>query len=247
MRRDSVKYIVEYSMNAIPDHNQFGLGAYSIAEAARLLRISTAKIRRWVNGYKFATILSPINHLQPPLWATQYPKVGDDYYLGFKDLIELKIVKAFLDQGVSLQTVRKCLQEARAITDDTHPFTTTRFKSDGETIFLDQVDEAGAEKTLDLKRRQYVIRKMIEQSFKDLDLTDRTVASWRPFNGKKSIIIDPLRSFGQPIANDFGIPTIVLRQALEAEGSIQSVSRLYEIPPSVIRDAVAFEVSLEAA
>jgi len=234
-------------MNIATDHTQFGLGSYSIAEAARLLRLPTDKIRRWVNGYKYTTSVKMADHFQSPLWTTQHPKIGGEFYLGFKDLIELKIVKAFLNQGVSLQTVRKCLEEARKITDDSHPFTTTRFKSDGETIFLDQIDFLGDEKTLDLKRRQFVIRKVMEQSFKDLDLEDRTVASWRPYNGKKSIIIDPMRSFGQPIANDFGIPTIVLKQALEAEGSIQSVARLYEMPITVVRDSIAFEVSLEAA
>ena len=68
----------------------------------------------------------------------------------------------------------------------------------------------GEDELLDLKNRQYVIKKIIDRTFKDLDLSDDIVTRWRPFEGKQSIVIDPERAFGQPIANTYGVPTIVL-------------------------------------
>ena len=80
-----------------------------------------------------------------------------------------------------------------------------------------------------------------------MDIEDGAVARWRPYRGKSSIVIDPHRSFGQPVSDKYGIPTAVLADAANAEESIEAVARLYEVSPSMIRDAIAFEKSLAVA
>jgi uncharacterized protein (DUF433 family) len=87
---------------------------------------------------------------------------------------------------------------------------------------------------------------MIDRTFRDLDISDDIVTRWRPFDGRQSIVIDPQRAFGQPIASEYGVPTIVLAQAAQAEGSVEQVARLYDVSASVVRDAVRFEHSLAA-
>ena len=69
----------------------------------------------------------------------------------------------------------------------------------------------------------------------------------RPFNGKDTIVIDPTRAFGQPVAAEFGVPTVVLADAVKIEGSIERVAKLYEIAVPIVLDAVKFEESLIAA
>jgi uncharacterized protein (DUF433 family) len=105
----------------------------------------------------------------------------------------------------------------------------------------------GEEELLDLKNRQYVIKKLIDRTFKDLDLSDDIVTSWRPYRGKQSIVIDPQRAFGQPIAARYGVPTVTLADAAKAELSIGRVSYLYDVPVSVVTDAVNYEKFLQAA
>ena len=167
--------------------------------------------------------------------------------IGFRDLIELRFVKAFTDAGVGLLAIRNCLAYARDCVRDEHPFSTRRFQTDGRTIFLESMERAGETKLLDLKKRQYVFKQVIERTFKDLDIEDDTVARWRPFRGKKSIVIDPGRAFGQPIASQFGIPTVALAEAVEAEGSVDDVARIFEVPARIVRNAVHFEESLARA
>lgn len=167
--------------------------------------------------------------------------------LGFRDLIELRFVKAFTDAGLGLLAIRNCLEFARTCVRDDHPFSTRRFQTDGRTIFLESIQRAEEPRVLDLKRRQYVFKQVIERTFKDLDIEDDAVARWRPLQGKKSIVIDPHRSFGQPIAADYGVPTVALAEAVEAEGSVERVARLYDVSLSVVRDAVRFESTLQAA
>lgn len=222
-----------------------GVGSYTAPEAARLLRTSALNLNRWLRGYTYRR--AGEEHQMPPLWEPQHSEVKEHLEIGFRDLIELRFVKAFIDAGVGLLAIRNCLEYARECVRDERPFSTRRFQTDGRTIFLESIDRLSAPKLLDLKKRQYVFKQVIERTFKDLDIEDDTVTRWRPFNGKRSIVIDPGRSFGQPIASDFGVPTVALAEAVEAEGSIEDVARLYEVPSAVVRDAVSFEAGLKSA
>lgn len=222
-----------------------GIGYYTVPEAARLLGIRRLSIRRWLGGYTFTE--NGKSRRMPPLWRPQLPEYDHHLELGFRDLIELRFIKAFMDAGLGLKTIRICLEFARECVKDNRPFSTRRFQTDGQTIFLQSLERSGDAELLDLKRRQFVLTGVIERTFKDLDISEDIVARWRPFGGKESIVIDPQRAFGQPIASAYGVPTVTLAEATKAEGSISRVSYLYEVPASVIRDAVNFERSLEAA
>ncbi|MBO0903471.1 hypothetical protein J1C47_07435 [Jiella sp. MQZ13P-4] len=222
------------------------VGSYTAAEAARLLRTPARNIRRWMRGHRY--VAGDAIRQVPPLWQSQLAMFEDSLELGFRDLIELRFVKAFVDAGVGLKAVRGCLEYARECVGDPYPFSTRRFQTDGRTIFLKSIERSTSnEALLDLKTRQYVFKDVIERSFKDLDFDDRTVARWRPFHGKASIVIDPSRAFGQPVAAQFGVPTVALADAVKAEGSVEKAARLFQVPAAVVRDAATFEASLEAA
>jgi uncharacterized protein (DUF433 family) len=263
--------------DAIP----LGLGYYTVPEAARLLKAPARNISRWLGGYSYQAPDGRVTTVTP-LWTPQLPGYEHHIELGFRDLIELKFVVAFLNAGLGLKTIRYCLKVARELVGSDHPFSTNRFKTDGRTIFLEtpawlseyeaEYDELPEIETdrgsnlprvvrwprearnlflgnelLDLKTRQYAIKEVIERSFKDLDIEDEVVSRWRPFNGKRSIVVDPARAFGQPIVTDYGVPTIVLADAIEAEGSIDRVAKLYEVSVAVVRDAEKFEKQLYAS
>lgn len=222
-----------------------GIGYYTGAEAARLLDMPSRTIGRWLGGYHYRK--DDRRASVAPLWTPQLPRVDGHLELGFRDLIELRFVHAFVRAGLALQTIRRCLAYARECVSDQRPFSTRRFQTDGRTIFLDTLRQSGGNELLDLKQHQYVLGRVIESSFKDLDIDDVTVTRWRPFKGKDSIVIDPARAFGQPIASQSGVPTISLADAVVAEGSIERVARLYQVSPGVVRDAVSFEKRLHAA
>jgi uncharacterized protein (DUF433 family) len=219
-----------------------GIGYYTAPEASRLLKIPVVNIRRWLGGYTY--IKSGERHVMPPLWEPQLPGGDEHIELGFRDLIELRFVQAFIRQGLSLFTIRNCLSFARECVEDDRPFSTRLFKTDGRTIFLDSARNSGENELLDLKRRQFAIKTVIEQTFRDLEIEAGSVKRWRPFKGRTSIIIDPEKLLGQPIAAEYGVPTVVLDQSLKAEGSIKSVARLYEVSSQAVKDAVAFEKTL---
>lgn len=226
-------------------HEYIGVGLYSLPEAARLLKASPRNLRRWMAGYDYKKD-GTVHHV-PALWEPDLPMAENSVELSFRDLIELRFVKAFLDKGIGLKAVRNCLEYAKECIHSDRPFSSGRFRTDGRTIFLESLEAAGEPKLLDLKGKQFVFKQVVEQSFKDLDLEGDIVARWRPYKGKRSIVVDPARSFGQPVATDSGVPTVALADAFHAEGSAAVVAALYEVDESVVRDAVRFHEGLVAA
>lgn len=225
-----------------------GIGYYTVPEAARLLRIRALSVRRWLGGYTY--MRQGQTKTMAPLWTPQLPANDDHIELSFRDLIELRFVAAFIAQGLSLQTIRACLDTARELVVSEHPFSTRRFKTDGRRIFVETFDrakDADKKALLDLKDRQYVLVGIVERTFRDLDFDDDMIARWRPFSGKTSIVVDPTRAFGQPIVANGSVPTVALAGAAAAEGSEKRVAFLYDVPLASVRDAVAFERGLAAA
>lgn len=226
-------------------HEFVGQGLYTAPEAARLLKTSPAKVRRWLEGHAYTR--DGERKIIDPLWRPRLGKVDEQLSLTFRDLIELRFVKAFLDQGLSLQAVRACLNLARQCVGADQPFSTGRFRTDGKTIFLEGIAGSDDPDLIDLRKNQYAFRSVIERTFRDLDIEADEVLRWRPFHGKGSIVIDPERSFGQPVASASGVPTEVLADAVRAEGSVARVATLYEVDKSVVTDAVRFHEELAAA
>lgn len=217
----------------------YGIGAYSLAEAGRLLSVSPTTIRRWLFGYAYD------HHgprtAQPPLWHPQYGVDQEEPLLGFRDLMEARIVRGLRAMNFGLPTIRECLRRASEIAEDDHPFSTRLFKTDGKRIFLEQMGSGGDNTLLDLKQRQHVFHQVVAPSFVGLEFDAEAASRWWLLPSKRTIVLDPARSFGQPIAAASGIPTVRLAQAVKAEGSIERVAQIFEIRPAIVRDALKFE------
>ena len=224
---------------------QFGLGSYSPAEAARLTGLPSSAIRRWLFGYAYDH--QGETTVQAPLWRPEYGIDQDEPILGFRDLIEARMVGNLRKLGIGLQTIRQCLNAAAEIADDDHPFSSASFRTDGQRLFLERLGEQGQRDVIDLKTRQHAFAKIIERSFIDLEFDEQKATRWFLLPHKQTIVADPERSFGQPIANAAGVPTKRLAQAVAAEGSIEKVAKLFEIGIGVVRDVLRFETQLKGA
>lgn len=216
----------------------FGIGIYTPPEAARMIGMHTTTLRRWLLGYEHD------GKNEPNLWRPQYAPSEDGLFLGFRDLIEARIVNALRGRRIGLQTIRTCIARARDIVGDERPFSTREFKTDGKTIFLEITRNLQEPMFIDLRRSQGVFKRVVEPTLKDLDFGSGGAERWWLLPGKKSVVADPTRSFGQPIVADQGISTAVLAEAVEAEGSLKKVAELFEVKQATVRDALAYEASL---
>lgn len=222
----------------------FGVGAYSPVEAARLTGLSASALRRWLFGYSY-------DHHGPQtrqdaLWTPEYGVDQEEPLLGFRDLIEARMVGKLRELGMGLPTIRACLRTAAEIAEDTHPFSSAKFRTDGKRLFLERINAQGGWDVIDLKTLQHAFPRVVERSFVDLAFDDTKATHWFLVPAKRTIVADPERAFGQPITSDAGVPTKRLAEAVVAEGSVEKVARLFEIGVAVVRDALSFEARLRS-
>ncbi|UOV02882.1 DUF433 domain-containing protein [Pseudoxanthomonas mexicana] len=226
----------------VQSQSAFGVGVYSFADAARFIGAKPRELRRWALGYSHKSRNGDAA-FSSPLWQTQLAST-DIEGVGFKDLIELRFVHAFRDEGVSMQVIRRTLQVARDRFSAPYPFTCKRFRTDGKRIFMEVVEETGDESLVDVERQQNVIQKVIGPSLREgveLDMQGEA-ARWFPLRGSRAIVFDPARKFGQPILAEFDVPTIAIVDAVRAEdGNERRVAKLYDLPLAAVRKAVEFE------
>lgn len=221
---------------------EFGIGAYTSAEAAKLLHMQALTLRRWLCGYDYDR--DDGLHKQPPLWRPQYDADQDGLLLGFRDLVEARIVHALRKSRIGLPTIRLCIDRAKEMLGEDHPFSTRAFKSDGKRIFLEITKGMEEPRLIDLKDRQHVFRDFVLPSLQGLEFGDDRAERWWLVPDRKTIVADPKRSFGQPIVERNGLLTSRVVQEVKAEGSVERVARLYDVPAAAIRDALQFEASL---
>lgn len=226
--------------------NLLSTGIYTIPEAARLTRVAGARIRRWLKGYDFKTAKRRHCH-SSPVWQSQFEPIGSQVAVGFRDLMEIRFVDAFLRHGVSWRTMRQAHLAAKAKLNTDHPFCTHRFATDGQNILLHEAEAAGDQRLLDIVTNQREFDSIVTPFLRELEFDDG-VLRWWPLGRERLIVVDPERNLGQPTVTQSGVPTRVLVNSVKANaGSIESVARWFEVSPEEVRDAVEFESGLRAA
>ena len=223
-----------------------GRGIYSVADAARLTKVSRGRASRWLRGYTYRS--GEDFRESGPVWRSDLPPVDGQLALSFLDLIEVRFVDAFLKNGVPWKTIRSAAINAMEYFGQGHPLSNKRFKTDGQSIFLEVVRSTGDVDLLDMAKNQYAFRRVISPSlYTGLDFSESNVAvRWWPLGQRRRIVIDPNRSFGRPIISKSGVPTGVIAAAVRTEGSVSRVAKWFEIDQVSAKAAMAFEERLAA-
>jgi hypothetical protein len=220
-----------------------GVGLYTPAEAGRLLHVRPAKIARWLRGHHIG------EQEYKPLWDSEIDLKDGHIYLGFRDLMEVRIADKFISYGISPQRVRAAIQLAGEMTGEDRPLSTDQFRTDGREIFFRvlEMDEHGQERErlLNLFRRQYEFKQIIDPLLKTVDFDARGAPlHWWPLGRGGKIVIDPARAFGQPIDAITSVPTAALATTGHHMGVV-AAARAYDVPVASVRRAIAFEATME--
>jgi uncharacterized protein (DUF433 family) len=222
----------------------FGKGAYTVADAMRLSGVSAGKIRRWLAG-RYRTYRGEQVY-DAPLWTSSLPLFDDALYLSFRDLIELRMVDRFRQQRISMPYLRKVVAAAQDLIGDSHPFSTSRFKTDGRRLYLEMLSLTEEPKLVEILSGQHAFHSIISVGLKDIEFEDGIASAWRPEAGKGEIVIDPQRSFGKPILARYGVPTETIYAHARAGRSLRQLKGDFEVDERALRAALAFEGQLAA-
>jgi uncharacterized protein (DUF433 family) len=76
---------------------------------------------------------------------------------------------------------------------------------------------------------------------------DGQAIEWWPLGKSKLGVLNPKRSFGQPIVPREGVPTSILSRSYRVEHSYPRVARWYAVSERAVRHAVEYEETLVPA
>ena len=222
-----------------------GIGLYTPAEAARLSGVPAGKIVRWLSGHRIG------NRHYEPLWLPQVDLDDDKVYLGFRDLMEVRVANALMRHKISAIRVRAAIEMAREIYGIDRPLSTENFKHNGRDIFMQVIerDANGEEREalINTFRRQYEFTAIMEPSLRNIEFDDAgTPRIWWPKGKGAKIVVDPERSFGQPIEVSSSVPTSILAAAGKSLGP-QTAARAYDVSVPAVRRSMVFESEIRLA
>lgn len=222
---------------------------YTVAEASRLTKLSPGRIRRWLEGYEYSWKASEEPQLRH---GSQSPVVRQRIapelpYVSFLDLVDLLFIRALLDEGLSLQRIRKSLEEASAIrgfdkfrrdiyyTMNHHLFMRARMK--GSPIRkLVSSGQLSMEPIINALGRQI-----------EFDSVTTLANRWYPMFPKKIVVLDPLIAYGSPTLSGRRVTTGAVYELYRAEAEkIEPICGWFGINRIEASSAVEFEMKLAA-
>lgn len=221
-----------------------GIGVYTVSEAARLSAVPPTRIRRWLTGR--SRVYQGQNVFDPPLWRSAVDLADGSLHLSFRDLIELRMVDRFRAHRLSMPYLRKVVSAAQMLIGDTHPFSTSYFKTDGRRLYLEVIRKTKEPELIEVLSGQHAFHSIISVGLKDVEFSGGIASLWTPESGRGDVVVDPERSFGQPVLAVSGVPTSTISMLSEAGLSVRDISRNFEITQREVRSALSFEERLAA-
>ncbi len=223
----------------------FNAPAYPTAEAARLVGLTKGRVNRWVKGYEFSyhTLSEPhIRHSQKgPIVTEKEPRLLT--YLSFLDLIELLLIREFLNQGIGHREVRSIFKEVRARKQVEH-LAYENFFTMGKSVFWEIANglllKLSSGGQLGLSQLITELGHQIE-----FDKVTKLALQWYPMHPDRNVVIDPRVSFGHPVVAGRRITTATLFDLFNAEDqNADHVCEWMNIKSAQLESAIRFETQL---
>jgi uncharacterized protein (DUF433 family) len=204
------------------------LPAYSVSDTARYVHESPQLIASWHYRETSTGVALPGKEHQKPL--------------SYLQLIEVAVVAAFRQLGLSLQRIRKARQYLAQRFNSEHPFADYKFKTEGYHILLD-LQQFESDESFELivadKAGQLAWGKVMEDRLLEFDYEFELVLKWHLAGRQSLVVIDPRIAFGAP--NVHGVPTWVLKGRYNAGETIADIIEDFNLDETAVKDAWKFE------
>lgn len=210
-------------------------GIYSYKEVAGILDVSTARVRRWADGYTFPTRKG--NGVSAPILQTK----RRNGVITFPELIELHFVREFVALSVPLPQVRHAAEQLAKVYGPL-PFAHADLLVSGRELLARQGRGFHSEDRLaNLIRPDIgqIVADFAAQFAQRVTLESNTVVRYKPaeFEG---VYLDSRIRWGEPVATDRAIPTRSVYMLWREEQDLGRVAEYFEIDSQEVSVAVRY-------
>jgi uncharacterized protein (DUF433 family) len=213
---------------------------YTLAEAARYVRLSPTTLRSWVAGRPYQT--SGGDRYSPPLILRPDP---EDPRLSFPNLVEAHVLRALRTRHeVPMAAVRTALDHAEKKFRIERLLLRDDLLTAAGSVFIErlgQLIDLGRSGQIVLKELLAAHLKRIERDIDGLPLRLFPVNTARGLEGPKIVSIDPNVSFGRPFIAGKGVRTATIVERLDAGEAREVVAADYQLEDREIDEAILYE------
>ncbi|WP_045875318.1 hypothetical protein [Pseudofrankia sp. DC12] len=230
----------------IQDRSRFDLPLYSVAEAGRHLGVPTSTFAKWAYGYtRHAPGRAPV-HGEPIVTVLPRQRHGTAV-VPFIGLAEGMILAAIRAAGVPLQRIRPALARLSEQLGIEHVLASRALYTDGAEVLYDFAESQGdtpeargARELVVVRNGQRVFGEIVESYLRLVEFASdgypRLIRLPRYEPG--SVIVDPLRGFGQPIFTHGGARIEDALGRFHAGEALAEVAEEFGVPLPDLEGAV---------
>jgi uncharacterized protein (DUF433 family) len=214
--------------------------AYTVAEAARYLKVAPATLRSWVAGRPYprgagtahsVPLIRPASH-PPPM-------------LSFWNLIEAHVLRSLrTEHGVSMDALRKAIRYAQRSLEINRLLLSEELRTDAGKLLLErygELIELSASGQIAMRRTFADHLARVEWDPWQFPVRLYPFASSRLATADRPIAIDANLAFGRPVIAARGISTGVIAARIDAGESEADLADDYDLSVEQIEEAVLYE------
>ena len=214
---------------------------YSYAEAARLLRVSSQTLRRWLDGASRAGVE------YPPVIR---PEPTGSETVTWGEFVEAGFLRGYRAKRVPLQKMRPFITKARERSGAPYPLAHFKPLINNQRIVYDLQQEAGLDPKLYLVNAeddQMLWAEPVSEFLEtvEFDPNSDVVARVFPAGLKTPVVIDPEVSFGIPQIK--GVRTELVAESVAAGESKEEAAQSWGLGLGEIEAALEWERSIAKA
>lgn len=221
-----------------------GDGAYTLPDAAQLLGLPQARLRKWVRGVVHIDERgTPVRRF--PAGSLSSSGEGLDRHFDFPTLIELFSVAQLRQRGVTMGTLRQARNELSIRFETRYPFALRGLLTNGKKLLKELGDSA----LLELGTGGQTAFEDVLDPFchrLDFDSTSQLVSRFYPEGRHSCIVIDPQHSFGRPVIVGTNLTTQAIAQLIRGGEHLEMVADDFQLPVGHVQEAWRFEQKLAA-
>jgi uncharacterized protein (DUF433 family) len=216
---------------------RFDTPLYTVAEAARFLGVPPTSFGNWSRGYR-VTFRSRRPVVGRPI-VTSFEADRHFPSIPFIGLAEGFVVLALRRAGVSLQHIRKAVAVLERDIGLQHALASQRLFTDGAGVLYDYaIGERDDELLTHVVTQQRVLADVVREY---LRLVSYGSDGWpealiSPTTARPVVVVDPERSFGQPIFIRGGVRVEDVLDRWRAGESLVEVAEDFGTPPEDVED-----------
>lgn len=212
--------------------------AYTVAEAARYLKVAPATLRSWVVGRPYTRASGPA-HTSPLIRPAKIPPPT----LSFWNLIEAHVLRSLRnDHGVSMDALRTAVLYAQQSLNVERLLLSHELRTDAGKLLLERYGEL-----IELSASgQIAMRRMFNEHLARVEWDEwQFPVRLYPFTSssaeKRPVAIAANVAFGRPILVHGGITTAAIAERLDAGETLNELAEDYGLSVEEIEDAALYE------